>query len=61
MSRNRPRCTLSTLHNKTLQTDELRMSRRRKFAAHTLPILRIEAVGGLCRLATISDTLVETL
>ncbi len=48
-------------HNKTLQTDEIRASRGRKPAAYTRPVLRTEAAGGSCSLATTSDTLNETL
>jgi len=35
------------------------MSRVRESAAHALLVLRTAAVGGLCRLATTSDTLVK--
>jgi hypothetical protein len=50
----------TTLHNKTLQTDEIRLSHVRESAAHALHVLRTEGVGGLRDLATISDTLFET-
>jgi hypothetical protein len=48
-------------HNKTLQTDEIGTSRGRESAAGALCALRVEDAGGSRDLATISDTLVETL
>ncbi len=48
-------------HNKTLQTDEIWSSRGRECAAGALCALRVADAGGSRDLATISDTLAETL
>jgi hypothetical protein len=50
-----------TPHNTTLQTDESLTSRVRESAAHPFLDLRTKGVGGSRDLATISDTLAETL